>query len=285
MNFGNIGFMELMVILVIVLVLFGARRVPEIGASIGKGIREFKKNINDADQQIREPIRDALNDSRSSDRLPTGEANHSSAPGRRGGASGAQAVDVVAGRAAPRGAARLKSRRSGPRLNNMSTRRSAPGRRQSSWRVLRWLSACSAIVSGAAVACLGPTDPGKMGVPVIGSWNYVATQGSPSAAQLNGALAFSGQTGAQISGTLDVVEIGLGGQQRRLAGPVSGRTVDSTTLDFDMLLGGVSRRHVGQVRGDSLTGTWVETPLDGGPAVGERELPGVEVSLGRARCA
>jgi len=75
MNFGNIGFMELMVILVIVLVLFGARRVPEIGASIGKGIREFKKNINDADQQIREPIRDALNDVRSSDRLPVGDVN------------------------------------------------------------------------------------------------------------------------------------------------------------------------------------------------------------------
>jgi len=74
MNFGNIGFMELMVILVIVLVLFGARRVPEIGASIGKGIREFKKNISDADQQIREPIRDALNDTRSSDRLAGGEA-------------------------------------------------------------------------------------------------------------------------------------------------------------------------------------------------------------------
>ncbi len=73
MNFGNIGFMELMVILVIVLVLFGARRVPEIGASIGKGIREFKRNINDADQQIREPIRDAMNDARSNDRLSAGD--------------------------------------------------------------------------------------------------------------------------------------------------------------------------------------------------------------------
>jgi sec-independent protein translocase protein TatA len=57
--FANLGFTELMVILVIVLVLFGARRVPEIGASIGKGIREFKKNINDVDRDIREPIRDA----------------------------------------------------------------------------------------------------------------------------------------------------------------------------------------------------------------------------------
>jgi sec-independent protein translocase protein TatA len=59
MNFGNLGFTELMMILVIVLVLFGARRVPEIGASIGKGIREFKKNISDVDRQIREPERDA----------------------------------------------------------------------------------------------------------------------------------------------------------------------------------------------------------------------------------
>ena len=75
MDLGNLGFTELMVILVIVLVLFGAKRVPEIGASIGKGIREFKKNINDADREIREPIRDALNDSRSSDRLPAADAN------------------------------------------------------------------------------------------------------------------------------------------------------------------------------------------------------------------
>jgi sec-independent protein translocase protein TatA len=73
MNFGNIGFMELMVILVIVLVLFGARRVPEIGASIGKGIREFKKNINEADREIREPLRDSLRDTSPSDRLGAGD--------------------------------------------------------------------------------------------------------------------------------------------------------------------------------------------------------------------
>lgn len=58
MNFGNIGFMELMVILVIVLVLFGARRVPEIGASIGKGIREFKKSISEAGDSINAPVDD-----------------------------------------------------------------------------------------------------------------------------------------------------------------------------------------------------------------------------------
>ena len=68
MNFGNIGFTELLMILVIILVLFGARKVPEIGASIGKGIREFKRNISDVDRQIREPERDAR-----SERISAGE--------------------------------------------------------------------------------------------------------------------------------------------------------------------------------------------------------------------
>ena len=67
---GGLGPMELIIILVIVLVLFGARRVPEIGASIGKGIREFKKATSDLGNDVREPIRDAM----STDRLPPGEA-------------------------------------------------------------------------------------------------------------------------------------------------------------------------------------------------------------------
>jgi sec-independent protein translocase protein TatA len=70
---GNLGPMELMIILVIVLVLFGARRVPEIGASIGKGIREFKKNISDVDREVREPLRE----SRPADRLGAGETTSS----------------------------------------------------------------------------------------------------------------------------------------------------------------------------------------------------------------
>ena len=53
--FGNLGFTELMVILVIVLVLFGAKRVPEIGASIGKGIKEFKKATKEVTDEINNP--------------------------------------------------------------------------------------------------------------------------------------------------------------------------------------------------------------------------------------
>ena len=70
---GGLGFTELMVILVIVLVLFGAKRVPEIGASIGKGIREFKKSVSDVERQIQEPAREErlAQDTRASERLTT----------------------------------------------------------------------------------------------------------------------------------------------------------------------------------------------------------------------
>jgi len=49
---GNLGFPEIMIILIIILLLFGAKRIPEIAGSMGKGIREFKKNINEATREI-----------------------------------------------------------------------------------------------------------------------------------------------------------------------------------------------------------------------------------------
>ncbi len=47
----NFGFTEIM----IVLLLFGAKRIPEIAGSFGKGINEFKRNLSDAQKQITEP--------------------------------------------------------------------------------------------------------------------------------------------------------------------------------------------------------------------------------------
>ena len=58
MGFTNIGMPEILVILVVVLLLFGAKRLPEIGASMGKGIREFKKSINDMNRSVTEIERD-----------------------------------------------------------------------------------------------------------------------------------------------------------------------------------------------------------------------------------
>ena len=50
----NIGFNELLVILLIVLLLFGARRLPEVGKSLGKGIREFKKATREIESEIKD---------------------------------------------------------------------------------------------------------------------------------------------------------------------------------------------------------------------------------------
>jgi sec-independent protein translocase protein TatA len=50
------GIDKLILILVIVLVLFGARRIPEIGSSIGKGIREFKRGMHDVDSEGSAPL-------------------------------------------------------------------------------------------------------------------------------------------------------------------------------------------------------------------------------------
>ena len=49
---GEIGFEKLLLILVVVLLLFGAKRLPEIGASFGKGIREFKRSISDTQDAV-----------------------------------------------------------------------------------------------------------------------------------------------------------------------------------------------------------------------------------------
>jgi sec-independent protein translocase protein TatA len=46
---------ELLVILLLVLLVFGAKRLPEIGASMGKGIREFKRSLKDVQNSIEAP--------------------------------------------------------------------------------------------------------------------------------------------------------------------------------------------------------------------------------------
>ncbi len=50
----NIGMPELLVVLLIILLVFGAKRLPEMGASMGKGIREFKKSIKEVQETIDE---------------------------------------------------------------------------------------------------------------------------------------------------------------------------------------------------------------------------------------
>jgi len=53
--FGGLGMGELIVIFMVVLLLFGAKRLPEIGSSLGKGIREFKGSIREIEGELKLP--------------------------------------------------------------------------------------------------------------------------------------------------------------------------------------------------------------------------------------
>ena len=47
--FGSLGFTELILILFIVLIIFGAGKLPQLGEGVGKAIKGFKKSVNDAE--------------------------------------------------------------------------------------------------------------------------------------------------------------------------------------------------------------------------------------------
>jgi sec-independent protein translocase protein TatA len=48
--FQNVGLPELIIILFIILLLFGAKRLPEMMRSIGKGVKEFKKGVKEGEE-------------------------------------------------------------------------------------------------------------------------------------------------------------------------------------------------------------------------------------------
>lgn len=50
----GLGHTELLIILVLVMIIFGAGKLPQVGGALGKGLRNFKKGINDADEEIEE---------------------------------------------------------------------------------------------------------------------------------------------------------------------------------------------------------------------------------------
>ena len=54
----NIGIPEGLILLFIVLLLFGAKRLPEIGGSLGKGIREFKSSVKEVSSDVRAELED-----------------------------------------------------------------------------------------------------------------------------------------------------------------------------------------------------------------------------------
>jgi sec-independent protein translocase protein TatA len=57
MPFNNIGPMELIIVLVIALLVIGPKRLPEVGKSLGKGMREFKDSLSGDRREDEEDVR------------------------------------------------------------------------------------------------------------------------------------------------------------------------------------------------------------------------------------
>jgi sec-independent protein translocase protein TatA len=52
----NLGTGEVIIIALVVLLLFGGRKIPELMRGIGKGVRAFKEGVNDVKEEIEKPI-------------------------------------------------------------------------------------------------------------------------------------------------------------------------------------------------------------------------------------
>jgi sec-independent protein translocase protein TatA len=70
----NIGPLELIIILAIVVVLFGATRIGDIGKGLGRGIKEFRRELKDEDAEKKEETTAASKSS--SEEKPTGTQAH-----------------------------------------------------------------------------------------------------------------------------------------------------------------------------------------------------------------
>lgn len=57
--FGNLGGGEIVILVLIVLLVFGANRLPEAGKAVGKGIREFQRALRETQDELERPDRAA----------------------------------------------------------------------------------------------------------------------------------------------------------------------------------------------------------------------------------
>ena len=135
-----------------------------------------------------------------------------------------------------------------------------------------------ALLALALSACQSPVENCGAGAPVTGTWRYAGAQESPVHASLSGSLSITAQSCEDFSGQLDLLVTDELGQSRRLAGPVTGRIIDATTLRFDAYLDATSRQHIGSIAADSIAGSWVAIGGDAGQTlagtfVGRREDP------------
>ena len=61
---GNLGMGELLIICLIVLLLFGGKKIPELMKGLGKGVRSFKDGLNDASRELKDAADSVEEDSK-----------------------------------------------------------------------------------------------------------------------------------------------------------------------------------------------------------------------------
>lgn len=53
---GNLRGTQLLIVVLVVLLLFGGKKIPELMRSLGKGVHSFKQGLNDAREEINKPV-------------------------------------------------------------------------------------------------------------------------------------------------------------------------------------------------------------------------------------
>lgn len=64
LNFLNFGTGEIIIIVFVFLLLFGGKKIPELMKGIGKGVRSFKKGMNEIEDEINKPVEEDKTDNK-----------------------------------------------------------------------------------------------------------------------------------------------------------------------------------------------------------------------------
>ena len=64
LNFLNIGTGEIIIIVFVILLLFGGKKIPELMKGIGKGVRSFRKGMNEIEDEINKPVEEDKTDNK-----------------------------------------------------------------------------------------------------------------------------------------------------------------------------------------------------------------------------
>ena len=62
LGFLNLGTGEIILIVAIILLLFGGKKIPELMRGLGKGVKSFKQGMNEVEDELKKPIEDLDND-------------------------------------------------------------------------------------------------------------------------------------------------------------------------------------------------------------------------------